>query len=381
MLARPVGGILWGHLGDRLGRKTMLVSSLLLMGLSTVGVGLLPTYGRIGIWAPLLLLILRLLQGLSAGGEWGGAALMAVEHAPSGRRGWYGSSAQVGVPAGLILAQLVFFVVSSAISKQQFAAWGWRVPFLISILLVGVGLVIRLRVEESPVFRALRDDRTRSRLPLVEAVRERPREMVIAAASFIGNNGIGYVFLAFLLSYGTMVLQVSRTLLLIVMIVGSAAWLVSILGSARWSDRVGRKSVYLCGSVLITVWPFPFFLLVNTRDAVWLVVAVIVLNLGLGATYGPQPALFAEMFEPRYRYSGASVSYAIGAVLGGGFTPLIATALLHSAGGWPSIAVFMMFMGSISLVAVIAIREPRPILDTDPLPQRPLRREHRPVDP
>jgi MFS family permease len=358
VLARPIGGIVWGHLGDLLGRKAMLVSSLLLMGVATVGVGFLPTYSQIGLWAPILLLALRLLQGLSAGGEWGGAALMAVEHAPPDQRGWYGSSSQVGVPAGLILAQLVFFIMSALIDKEQFMLWGWRVPFLISVLLVGVGLVIRLRVEESPVFCVLRDKRMRSASPLVEVVRNRPREMLLASASFIGNIGIGYVFLAFLLSYGTMVLNVRQTLLLIVMIAGSVVWLASILVAARWSDRIGRKPVYLYGSVLITLWPFPFFLLVNTRDAVWLLVAVTVLNVGLGATYGPQPALFSSMFEPRYRYSGASVSYAVGAVLGGGFTPLIASALLHGVGGWPSIAGYMMLMGLISLAAVVAIREP-----------------------
>jgi len=355
-LARPIGGILWGHFGDRVGRKAMLVASLLLMGVATVGVGLLPTYEQIGVLAPILLLLLRLLQGLSAGGEWGGAALMAVEHAPAGKRGLYGSYSQVGVPAGLILAQLVFVAVGG-MSDEQFASWGWRLPFLFSIVLVAVGLFIRLRIEESPVFTALKTEQVRARLPMVDVLRERPRELVIASVSFIANTAIGYVFLAYLLSYGTSVLHVSRTVMLLVVIIGSVSWLISIVASAHWSDRVGRKPVYLVGSVLLVVWPVPFFLLVDTRSTALMIVAVIVLTMGLGASYGPQSALFAEMFEPRYRYSRASFSYAVGAVLGGGFAPLVATALQTSTGTSLSVSAYMVATAVISLVAVLAIRE------------------------
>jgi metabolite-proton symporter len=358
ILARPFGGVLWGHFGDRLGRKGMLVTSLLLMGLATVGVGLLPTYQQVGVWAPILLVLLRLLQGVSAGGEWGGAALMAVEHAPVGRRGRYGSFAQIGVPAGLILAQLVFFAVSNLLTGPAFGSWGWRVPFWLSILLVGVGLAIRLRVDESPVFRALREARSRSASPVAEVVRERPRELVLAAASFIANTAIGYIFLAYLLSYGTEILHLGRNLMLLVVMVGSVTWLLAIVVSAIWSDRVGRKPVYLVGSVLLVIWAFPFFLLVDTRAVVGLMVAVVVLNIGLGATYGPQAALFAGMFEPRYRYSGASISYAVGAVLGGGFAPLIATALRASTGSSLAVSGYLLVVALISLFAVLAIREP-----------------------
>ncbi|SEC69174.1 metabolite-proton symporter [Amycolatopsis tolypomycina] len=354
-LARPVGGILWGHFGDRVGRKAMLVLSLLLMGFATVGVGLLPTYSAIGVWAPILLLVLRLLQGLSAGGEWGGAALMAVEHAPEDRRGRYGAFSQIGVPAGLILAQLVFFVLGRALTDAQFASWGWRVPFLASIVLVGVGLVIRLRIEESPVFSRLREAEERSSRPMVEVLRERPRALLVASGSFIANTAIGYIFLAYLLSYGTSVLKIPRTTLLVVVIVGSVTWLVSILAAAAWSDHVGRKPVYLAGSVLLVLWPIPFFLLVDTKATVWLLVAVIVLNVGLGATYGPQSALFAELFEPRYRYSGASFSYAVGAVLGGGFAPLIATALQTATGTSLSVSLYLVAVALLSLVAVLFI--------------------------
>jgi metabolite-proton symporter len=355
-LARPVGGIVWGHFGDRVGRKAMLISSLLLMGIATVGVGLLPTYDQIGLLAPVLLLVLRLLQGLSAGGEWGGAALMAVEHAPGHERGRYGAYSQVGVPAGLILAQLVFVAVG-VLDDDQFASWGWRLPFLFSIVLVGVGLFIRLRIEESPVFAALRAEHVRARLPMIDVLRERPRELLLASASFIANTAIGYVFLAYLLSYGTSVLQVNRTTMLLVVIVGSVSWLVSIVISARWSDRIGRKPVYLIGSVLLVVWPVPFFLLIDTRLTALMIVSVIVLTIGLGASYGPQSALFAEMFEPRYRYSGASFSYAVGAVLGGGFAPLIATALQTSTGTSLSVSTYMVTVAVISLLAVLAIQE------------------------
>lgn len=357
LVARPLGGIVWGHFGDRLGRKRMLVLSLLLMGVATVGVGLLPTYGQIGVAAPVLLVVLRLLQGLSAGGEWGGAALMAVEHAPPGRRGRYGSFPQIGVPAGLILAQLVFLVVSNLTTPEQFAAWGWRIPFLLSILLVVVGLVIRLRVEESPVFAMLRTHRGRSRAPILEVFRHRPRELVLASASFVANNAIGYVFLAYLLSYGTQVLGVPRNTMIVVVIIGSLSWLVSIVAGAVWSDRVGRKRAYLVGSVLLVVWPVPFFLLLDTTGFAAMVVAVVVLTVGLGLSYGPQSALFAEMFEARFRYSGASFSYAVGAVLGGGFAPLIAAALQQGYGTSMAVAAYMVVVAVISLVAVLLIRE------------------------
>ncbi len=356
-LARPIGGVLWGHFGDRIGRKAMLVASLLVMGLATVGVGLLPTYEQVGLLAPVLLLVLRLLQGLSAGGEWGGAALMAVEHAPAAQRGRYGSFSQIGVPAGLILAQLVFFAVGNALSDEEFASWGWRVPFLLSIVLVGVGLYVRLSVEESPVFRALRAESARSSSPIVEVFRERPRALVVASASFIANTAIGYVFLAYLLSYGTSVLKVSRNLMLVVVIVGSVTWLLSIVASAIWSDRIGRRPVYLVGSVLLVLWSIPFFLLIDSREAALMIIAVVVLTIGLGASYGPQSALFAELFEARYRYSGASFSYAVGAVLGGGFAPLIATALQSSTGTSLSVSAYMIVVGLISLVAVWAMPE------------------------
>ncbi|ATY12699.1 MFS transporter [Amycolatopsis sp. AA4] len=353
-VARPLGGIVWGHFGDRVGRKAMLVASLVLMGLATAGVGMLPTYHQAGVIAPVLLVVLRVLQGISAGGEWGGAALMAVEHAPAGKRGRYGSFSQIGVPAGLILAQLVFFLVNSSLSPDDFRSWGWRIPFLVSLVLVGVGLVIRLRVEESPVFAKLRSTGARSKLPIVEVLRARPKQVLAAAVSFIANTALGYIFFAYLLSYGTAVLKLSSTTMLVVVIVGSAVWLVSIVAAAIWSDSVGRKPVYLAGSVLLVVWSIPFFLLVDTARPWLLIVAVVVLNIGLGATYGPQSALFSELFESRYRYSGSSFAYAVGAVLGGGFAPLIAASLQKSTGTSLSVSLYMVGVGVLSLLAVLA---------------------------
>jgi MFS family permease len=335
------------------------VASLLVMGAATVGVGLLPTYAQIGVWAPILLVVLRLVQGISAGGEWAGAALMAVEHAPPGKRGAYGSFSQIGVPAGLILAQVMFLLVTAATTPEQFDAWGWRLPFLFSIVLVVVGLVVRLSLAESPVFTALLQEQARSRRPIVEAFRARPRELLLAALSFVANTAIGYIFLAYLLAYGTSVMHLSRTFVLTVVVIGSVVWLVTIVVGARWSDRVGRKPVYLVGSALLVVWAFPFFLLIDTAVPALVVTSVVVLTCGLGLSYGPQAAFFAELFEPQYRYSGASFAYAAGAVVGGGFAPLIATALQTSTGSsWP-VSAYMLVVGVVSLVAVLLLPETR----------------------
>jgi MFS family permease len=335
------------------------VASLLVMGAATVGVGLLPTKAHIGVWAPILLVVLRLVQGISAGGEWAGAALMAVEHAPPGKRGAYGWFSQIGVPAGLILAPLMFLLVAAATTPEQFDAWGWRLPFLFSIVLVVVGLVVRLSLAESPVFTALLQEQARSRRPIVEAFRARPRELLLAALSFVANTAIGYIFLAYLLAYGTSVMHLSRTFVLTVVVIGSVVWLVTIVVGARWSDRVGRKPVYLVGSALLVVWAFPFFLLIDTAVPALVVTSVVVLTCGLGLSYGPQAAFFAELFEPQYRYSGASFAYAAGAVVGGGFAPLIATALQTSTGSsWP-VSAYMLVVGVVSLVAVLLLPETR----------------------
>ena len=359
-VARPLGGIIAGHLGDRFGRKRMLVATLLIMGLSTVGVGLLPTYASIGVAAPILLVVLRLLQGLSAGGEWGGAALMAVEHAPPGKRGFFGTYPQVGVPIGLILANLVFLVASTSTTKEQFLAWGWRIPFLLSIVLVGVGFFVRARVSESPVFVHLRDQRARRSAPMIEVLREHPRALLVAIGLFIANNMIGYLLIAFITSYGTRVLMLPSSTMLAVGIVGAVVWGVAIVWSGAWSDRVGRRRVYLIGTIALLVWSFPFFLLLDTASLPLMLLAVIVLGVGLGMTYGPQAAAYAELFPAPVRYSGASFAYAIGAVLGGGFAPLVAQALIGATGTSLSVSVYMVVVCLVTLAAVLAMREGTP---------------------
>jgi metabolite-proton symporter len=356
-VARPLGGVIAGHLGDRLGRKRMLVATLLIMGLSTVGVGLLPTYASIGVAAPILLLVLRLLQGLSAGGEWGGAALMAVEHAPPGRRGFFGTYPQVGVPIGLILANLVFLVVSTSTTKEQFLSWGWRIPFLLSVVLIGVGLFVRARVDESPVFAQLRAQRARRSAPMLTVLRDQPRALLVAIGLFIANNMIGYLLIAFITSYGTRVLGLPSSTMLAVGIVGAVVWGVAIVWSGAWSDRVGRRRVYLVGTIALLVWSFPFFLLLDTASLPLMLLAVVVLGVGLGLTYGPQAAAYAELFPADVRYSGASFAYAIGAVLGGGFAPLIAQALIGATGTSLSVSVYMVVVCLITLAAVLAMRE------------------------
>jgi metabolite-proton symporter len=356
-VARPLGGVVAGHLGDRFGRKGMLVATLLLMGLATVGVGLLPTYAAIGVAAPVLLVVLRLLQGLSAGGEWGGAALMAVEHAPPGRRGFFGTYPQIGVPIGLVLANLVFLVVSASTTREQFAAWGWRIPFLLSIVLVGVGLFVRARVDESPVFAALRAGRERRSAPMAEVLRHHPRAVLVAIGLFVANNMIGYLLIAFITSYGTRVLKVSSATMLAVGIVGAVVWGVAILWSGSWSDRVGRRRVYLVGTLLLLVWSFPFFLLLDTASLPAMLLAVAVLGVGLGLTYGPQAAAYAELFPAPVRYSGASFAYAVGAVVGGGFAPLVAQALVGATGTSLSVSVYMVVVCLVTLAAVLALRE------------------------
>ncbi|MHA6616435.1 MFS transporter [Pseudonocardia sp. DLS-67] len=369
-VARPVGGILAGHLGDRVGRKQVMVLTLTMMGAATTLIGLLPTYAQIGVWAPVLLVALRLLQGLSAGGEWGGAALMAVEHAPPGRRGVFGNFVQLGTPTGMFLANSVILVLVAVMPQDAFESWGWRVPFLLSVVMVVIGFLIRRAVEESPSFRAVRAADRTSRLPVVEVLRRYPGRVALAIASFVGNNAVGYLFLAYLPSYGTGTLGFSRGFMLAVLLAGCVSWFVSMIAFAAWSDRIGRHAVYLLGYGFIAVWAFPFFALMQTGEPVLVVVAVVVLTLGLAATYGPQAALFAELFPAEVRTSGASLSYALGAALSGGIAPLVATALQGWTGTVYSVSVFMIGFAAISCAAILALRRIPSSFDT-PVPTNP----------
>ena len=356
-VARPVGGVVFGHFGDRVGRKAMLVISILLMGFATFLIGLLPTYAQVGIWAPILLVALRLIQGFSLGGEWGGAALMSVEHAPDGRRGYYASWMTAAAPVGVALATGAFTALS-VLSDEQFLAWGWRVPFLFSIVLVGVGLFIRLRVFETPAFAQVREAGTQARMPVVEALREHPKNVALAAGVNLGFNAFVFVLFTFMLSYATAQLGVERSVVLNATLAGSAVQIAAVLVFSALSDRVGRRPVMLAGAAFLALYAFPLFWLVNTGNAALILLALTVGFLGSSAIFGPMAAFVSESFGTRVRYSGASLGYQTGAVLGGGLSPFIATALLGwSNGGSWSVSAYLVLGAVVSFASVYLLRE------------------------
>jgi metabolite-proton symporter len=358
-LFRPLGAIVAGRLGDRLGRKRMLVFTLMLMGGATVLIGLLPTYEQIGVAAPILLILLRILQGFSAGGEWGGAALMSVEHAPVNRRGFFGAWPQIGVPIGLILATGMLYLLSRVISPEEFQAWGWRIPFLLSVVLIVVGYLIRRAVEESPVFKEMLQRKKESSAPLRELFRHNTREVVLAALIFIACNAAGYLVIAFFIPYGSTTLGMPRPSVLLATVFASAGWLIFTLLGGIVSDRIGRVRTFQIGFVAVFVWMLPMFLLVDTRN-IWLFgLALFVLSVGLGLSYGPQAAMYAEMFPANVRYSGVSIGYALGAILGGAFAPTIAQILLEATNWSGSVGIYIMVTAAISFVGVTLAGETR----------------------
>jgi MFS family permease len=351
---RPVGAVIAGHLGDRLGRRAMLILTLLLMGISTVLIGLVPPAAAIGATAPILLVLLRIVQGLSAGGEWGGAALLAVEHAPSDRRGFFGAFPQIGVPIGLLLANGVLAAVAALTTPDQFLAWGWRIPFLLSVVLIAVGLIIRTRIAESPVFEEVRPER----VPVVSLFRNHCRLVLLGALLFAANNAVGYMTTGgYVQSYAVKELHLNQSLVLIAVMVASLGWLVSTLLAGWLSDRYGRIRIYQTGFVVQLLWMFPFFLLLNTANLALLIVALLLFSVGLGFTYGPQAALYAEMYPTSVRYSGAGISYALGSILGGAFAPTIAQALQSSTKTVYSVAVYLAVMTIIGIVATFFVKD------------------------
>jgi MFS family permease len=355
---RPLGAALAGHLGDRLGRRTMLVATLLLMGVSTTLIGLIPATASIGVAAPVILVILRCLQGLSAGGEWGGAALISVEHAPAERRGRFGAYPQLGAPLGLLLANGVLAAVTAATTDEQFLAWGWRIPFLLSVVLIVAGFIIRRRVAESPVYQELRESGSRPRTPILTLFRHHWPLVVAGALLFAANNAVGYMTTGgYVQSYSVKTLGMDATQILIAVMVAAVGWLASTMAGGILSDRIGRLRVYRIGFVIQLVWMFPFFALLNTADIGLAVVGLIVYSIGLGLTYGPQAALFAEMYPTPVRYSGAALSYAIGAVLGGAFAPTIAQALQSSTGSVYSVGVYLAVVTVIGLVVAFVLKD------------------------
>jgi MHS family shikimate/dehydroshikimate transporter-like MFS transporter len=359
--ARPVGGIVFGHFGDRLGRKTMLILTLLIMGIATFLVGVLPTYQGIGLIAPVLLVILRFAQGFAVGGEWGGAVLIATEHSPAARRGFFGSWPQMGVPIGLLLSSLIFSIVASSFSKAAFLAIGWRIPFLLSIVLVAVGLFIRLRITETPDFERVRETGTIARLPVIDVLRTNFKSVVLAAGAFFLTNGTFYIYVTFIVSYGEKVLKVPSSTMLTGVLIGAVAMGVTILVAGALSDRLGRLPVYLAGAAFVGVMAFPVFWLIDTKSPAFIALALALGIGGIGIMYGPQAAFFSELFGANVRYSGASLGYQITAIFAGGLAPFIATALLalFNNASWP-IALYIVGMAVITLVCTYLAGETRP---------------------
>ncbi|MEJ2863836.1 MFS transporter [Actinomycetospora flava] len=358
-LARPFGGVIFAHFGDRIGRKSMLVLSVVMMGGGTFVVGLLPTYATIGIAAPILLVLLRIVQGIGLGGEWGAAAVMAVEYAPPKRRGFFGSFPQTGVPAGMLTANLSLLIMSALMSDEAFLAWGWRVPFLASIVLVVVGIVIRLKVAESPVFEAAKSAGKIERQPILAVLRRQPLNVLRAAGLRFAENSTFYIHTTFVLTYGTVVLGLARSDLLLAVIVSSALGLLSIPFYGWAADRFGRRPVVLWGSLVLLLMSWPYFWALDTRSLPWIILATVVaVNIGNSAVYAPQPAWFSELFEPEVRYSGASIGAQGASVFAGGLAPVIATALLDATGGWGWIAVYMSAMVLITIVAALFSPDP-----------------------
>jgi len=351
-LARPLGGVIFGHYGDKIGRKAMLVTTLLIMGIATFLVGLLPTYETIGIWAPILLVVLRLLQGLGLGGEWGGAVLMAVEHSPDDKRGLNGSWPQMGVPAGLVLGTGAFAAVS-AISGDAFVTWGWRVPFLLSILLIALGLYIRLAIYESPAFSRVRESGTEARMPIVDVFRTYPKNVLLVVGSRIGIDVVFYIFAVYMLTYVTTNLGLPRNLGLIAVSIAALIEIFTIPAFASLSDKVGRRPVLMAGAAFLGLWIFPFFWLLDTGSTSLIILAVIVgLSIGHAMVYGTQASFYAELFGTRVRYSGASLGYQLAGIFGGALAPIVATALYAATGGPGLIGVYVAVLCLLSIVCV-----------------------------
>jgi metabolite-proton symporter len=367
-VARPVGGVVFGHYGDRIGRKAVLSLTLLIMGVATFAIGLLPTYAQIGVGAPILLVTLRLVQGFGLGGEWGGAVLMATEHAPPGRRGFYGSWPQTGAPAGLLLSTGVF-ALASRLPEDAFLRWGWRIPFLVSVALVGVGTFIRVRLAESPEFSRVKERRTEARLPILEVLRHHRRSVALSMGARLAENAFFYVYTTFVLAYATAQVHVTRQTVLTGVLIASALDLVAIPVFGLLSDKIGRRPVYMFGAFFSALFVVPFFLLVGTGQPALVALAIVIgVTVGHAAMYGPQASFFSELFGARVRYSGASLGYQLASVLAGGLSPMIAAGLLAWAhGAFWAIAVYMVVLaavtlGSVFLAAETSCATPRPAL-------------------
>ena len=361
-VARPVGGIVFGHFGDRIGRKRLLMLSLILMGVATILIGLLPTYAQIGIWAPIALIALRLVQGFAVGGEWGGAVLMVAEHGDSARRGFWASWPQAGVAAGSLLATGVLALMAGVQSEEDFLAWGWRVPFLLSAVLVIVGFYIRNRVAESPMFEEARQAAGDApKLPAIEVFRERPMALILGAGLRVGENISYYILTVFSLTYLVDVAEETRSLALNALLIGAAIQFFAIPLFARLSDRIGRRPVYAFGGLGLAAWSFALFPLLGSGESVSITIAIVVGLVLHGAMYGPQAAFIAELFPTRIRYSGVSLAYQLTSIVAGSLAPIIALWLYREYDSAMPVAVYVGLSCVISGVSALLARETKGI--------------------
>lgn len=356
-IARPLGAILFGHFGDRIGRKRMLVASLLVMGVATIAVGLIPSYASIGILAPILLTVARFVQGIGLGGEWGGAVLLATEYAPEGRRGLYSAFPQLGPAVGFVLGNALFLILNATMSAETFLEIGWRIPFLASSVLLVVGYYIRVRIAETPVFQAALDKQKQARVPFLELLRARAGVLLLATLSFILAHTLFYTVTTFALSYGTTTLKLERSPLLIAAMVAVAIMGVATLLFAMQSDRLGRKRLCIAAAVLAAIWAFPMFWLIDTRSPVLIALGMTGGLLCFALIYGPMGAFLPELFPVRFRYSGASFAYSASGIVGGGISPLIATDLLARTGTTTWVSVYLISIALVCLLCLLPLKE------------------------
>ena len=356
-VARPLGGAIFGHFGDRIGRTAMLMVTMVVMGLGTFLIGCLPTYAQIGIWAPVLLVLLRLLQGIGIGGEWGGAVLLVLEHSEKDRRGWFGSLVQIGFPAGMVLATLAFRAASK-LPEGDFSSWGWRIPFLISFVLVFIGLFVRLRLVETPPFRELQARRATLKMPVLHVLAHEWKAFLIAVGMKVSEVAWVYILTVFVVMYATTQLKMSRSVILDAVLYAAALELVTVPFFGWLSDHWGRRTLYLVGALLSALLAYPLFALVETRDPLVITLTLVVaMSIGHATMYGPQASFMPELFGTGSRYSGASLGCQVSAALSGGFAPVIATGLLAWQGNTHAVSLFMVVLAIITLAAVVAARE------------------------
>ncbi|MBR40003.1 MAG: MFS transporter [Flavobacteriaceae bacterium] len=361
-IARPIGGIIFGHFGDKIGRKKTLISALMLMGISSTLIGLLPTYAMIGVTAPILLTLLRFAQGLAIGGQWGGAMLLVTESAPSNQRGYYGAFAQAGAPIGVILANLALIVTSALVSEEFFNTWGWRIPFLASAVLIIISMYIQLNLEDTAAFKELaskqqvNEKQPIQRSPIIKAVKKYPKRISLAAGAFLSVQVTFYILIAFMLAYGVTSANMARDDMLSAVLIASAIMVPLQFFFSAYSDKHGRKGIFMVGAILSGLWAFAIFPLVDTGNYWLIVMAISVGLIFLAMMYGPQAAFFTELFSTEVRYSGATLGYQFGAILGGAFAPTIAVKLWTDFGIiW--VSVYIAFAALLTLLSVMALTE------------------------